>query len=358
MDLTVLNTSLEEISIVDIYESFIWTDRYYEYGDFELYTVMTNDILNYIRQDYYITNKSSDHVMIIEKLFISSDAENGNHITITGRSLESILTRRIVWGQKTLRGNLQDAIKSLLNDAIISPSDSARRIPNFIFEYSTDPRITRLTIEAQYTGDNLYDVIHAICSERNIGFKIYINDNRQFVFTLYSGTDRSYDQTEVPYVTFSPNFENIINSNYVESKQSLKTITLVGGQGEGSTRIYTSVSSSNDTGLNRRELYTDARDISNEQDGVVLTDAEYKQLLVQRGREKLSECVESTSFEGQTETTIMFRYGEDFFNGDVVQIANEYGHETKARILEVVMAEDSDGSSTYPTFKTITEEGE
>lgn len=53
----------------------------------------------------------------------------------------------------------------------------------------------------------------------------------------------------------------------------------------------------------------------------------------------------------------MFKYGEDFFNGDVVQIANEYGHETRARILEIVMSEDNEGVSLYPTFKTI-EEGE
>lgn len=36
MDVTVLNTNLDAVSIVDVYESFIWTDRYYEYGDFEL----------------------------------------------------------------------------------------------------------------------------------------------------------------------------------------------------------------------------------------------------------------------------------------------------------------------------------
>lgn len=64
-----------------------------------------------------------------------------------------------------------------------------------------------------------------------------------------------------------------------------------------------------------------------------------------------------TSFEGETETTIMFQYGKDFFNGDIVQIANEYGHETKARILEIVRSEDKDGYSVYPTFKTIEQEG-
>lgn len=355
MDVTVLNTNLDAISIVDVYESFIWTDRYYEYGDFELFTSMTETILSYIRQDYYLQSRESEHVMIIEKIRINSDSENGNHITVTGRSLESILDRRIVWGQKTITGNLQNGIRTLLNENVISPADNARKIDNFIFEASTDPAITSLKIDVQYTGDNLYDVINKICSERNIGFKVTLNNNKQFVFKLYAGTDRSYDQSVNPYVIFSPKFENIINSNYVESKSALKTVTLVGGEGEGSARKYTTVGGGN--GLNRRELFTDARDISSDVgDGVVLSDAEYTAQLQQRGKEKLAENTDVTSFEGQVETTVMFRYGEDFFNGDVVQIANEYGHETKARIVEIVMSEDEDGNSVYPTFKTIEQE--
>ena len=232
MDITVLNTNLDAISIVDVYESFIWTDRYYEYGDFELFTSMTDTILSYIKQDYYLQNRESEHVMIIEMIRIGSDSENGNHITVTGRSLESILDRRIVWGQKTITGNLQNGIHTLLNENVISPADSSRKIANFIFEASTDPAITSLKIDAQYTGDNLYDVINKICSERSIGFKVTLNDNKQFVFKLYAGIDRSYDQSVNPYVIFSPKFENIINSNYVESKSALKTVTLVGGEGE------------------------------------------------------------------------------------------------------------------------------
>lgn len=355
MDITVLNTNLDAISIVDVYKSFIWTDRYYEYGDFELYTSMTDTILSYIKQDYYLQNRDSEHVMIIEMIRIGSDSENGNHITVTGRSLESILDRRIVWGQKTITGNLQNGIQTLLNENVISPADSARKIANFIFEASTDPAITSLKIDAQYTGDNLYDVINKICSERSIGFKVTLNNNKQFVFKLYAGTDRSYDQSVNPYVIFSPKFENIINSNYVESKSALKTITLVGGEGEGSARKYTAVGGG--SGLNRRELFTDARDISSDVgDGVILSDAEYTAQLQQRGKEKLAENTDVTSFEGQVETTVMFRYGEDFFNGDVVQITNEYGHETKARIVEIVMSEDEDGNSVYPTFKTIEQE--
>lgn len=353
MDLTLMNTSLDAVAIIDEYESIIWTDRYHEYGDFELYSPVSESILSVFKQDYYLMNRSSEHVMIIEKLLIKTDVEDGNHIQITGRSLESILKRRIVWKQRSYNGNLQNGIKALLTENVIAPSDPARRIDNFIFEASTDTRITALKLDAQWTGDELYDVISKLCKENGIGFKVTLNDNKQFVFKLYAGADRSYDQTDNPYVVFSPKFENIVNSNYIESKSALKNVTLIGGEGEGSERRYTSIGTA--SGLDRRELFTDARDISSTlEDETVLTNAQYNSLLEQRGREHLVEYPDITSFEGEIEATMMFVYQEDFFNGDVVQIANEYGHETKTRIVEMTISENERGTSVYPTFSTIT----
>lgn len=351
MDLFVLDQNLEAIAIVDTYNSLIWTDRYQECGDFELYRSISKELLEYIKQDYYLVNNESEHTMIIEKLLINSDPEEGNHITVTGRSLESILERRIIWGLKTISGNLQNGIKTLLEENIISPEDPDRKIDNFVFEESTDPAITELGIDAQYTGDNLYEVIKKICVERGIGFKVTLNDQKQFVFKLYAGVDRSYEQVERPHVVFSPSFDNIVDSNYIESKSSLKNVTLVGGEGEGSERKYVTVGS--ESGLDRRELFTDARDISSDVgDGRVLTEAEYNAQLEQRGKEDLAENTDVVSFEGQAETSRMFVYGRDFFNGDIVQVADEYGHETQARVLEIITSEDEQGRSVYPTFST------
>lgn len=55
MDVTILNTNLDAVSIVDTYESFIWTDRYYAYGDFELYEAMRDGLLDYINISFMIT---------------------------------------------------------------------------------------------------------------------------------------------------------------------------------------------------------------------------------------------------------------------------------------------------------------
>ena len=259
MELFVLNADFESIAVIDTYESMIWTDRYNAYGDFEIYFAMDESLLEYIKEDYYLWLKESEHSMIIEDIKIDADTEEGNRLIVTGRSLESILERRIIWGQRIFSGNLQNAIQTMLNENIISPSVADRKIANFIFVPSTDSKITSLTIDNQYTGDDLYTVIKGLCEENNIGFKIVLTDDNQFAFSLYAGADRSYDQTENPYVVFSPNFENIINSNYFSSKAGYRNVTLVAGEGEGASRKTTVVGSA--SGLDRRELFTDARDI-------------------------------------------------------------------------------------------------
>lgn len=361
MDLIVLDTNLEPFAVFDTYSSLIWTDRYNECGDFEIYTAMTEDLLTYIKQDCYLRRSDSDHVMIIEKLEIDTDAENGNNITITGRSLESILDRRIIWNQTLLSGNFQDGIEKLLNENVISPSNESRKISNFKMEKSTDPEITGLTIEAEYKGDNLYDVLTTLCAERSIGFKVTLSNDNQFVFSLYSGEDRSYDQTNNPYVIFSPNFDNLISSNYIESRSSLKNVTLVSAEDsdnrpeeEGAEAPLVETAVGNVSGMNRREIFTDYGSISRKtDDDRTLSDSEITAMLRQKGKETLSENAEVLSFEGEAETSLMFRYGEDFFIGDIVQVEDHYGHETRARVIELITSDATDGFSIYPTFSAI-----
>lgn len=355
MELFVLNADFESIAVIDTYESMIWTDRYNAYGDFEIYFAMDESLLEYIKEDYYLWLKESDHSMIIEDIKIDADTEEGNRLIVTGRSLESILERRIIWGQRIFSGNLQNAIQTMLNENIISPSVADRKIANFIFVPSTDSKITSLTIDNQYTGDDLYTVIKGLCEENNIGFKIVLTDDNQFAFSLYAGADRSYDQTENPYVVFSPNFENIVNSNYFSSKAGYRNVTLVAGEGEGASRKTTVVGSA--SGLDRRELFTDARDISSDTEDGTLSDAEYIAQLRTKGLKNLADHMITTAFEGEVEVTRLFKYGEDFFIGDIVQIANEYGNENSAYISELIISNSDEGLSIYPTFKTISKEG-
>lgn len=357
MDVYVLDQNFTRVAVVDSYESILWIDRYNKPGEFELYLLAEPKILTYLKEGNYIVQKDSEHVCKIEGIEINTSVESGNHYIIKGRSIESILDRRIVWNQTTFNDvYLQTAIQRLLNENVINPSIAARKIPNFIFEASTDTAITSQKITAQYTGDNILDLLQEICDNRKIGFMVTLNDNYQFVFKLYAGKDRSYDQTNNNYVVFSPEFDNIVNSNYQESDASYKNVTLVAGEGEGSARKTYVVG--NTSGLERRELYTDARDIqSTDENQNPIPAATYNEMLRQRGLEKLAECKKDKNFDGQVETFKMFIYKRDFYMGDIIQIKNEYGLEGPARVVEYVMSENvQNGLEYYPTFEAIQEE--
>lgn len=353
MDILIMDTDLNPVYNLDVYTSFIWTDRFAQYGDFELYTPATEAVLENIKTNYYLSNTNSDHLMIIETIEISTNIEEGSMLKVTGRSLESILDRRIVWGLTTLNGDFQTEMERLLNENVINPTDVNRKIDNFVFEASTDEFLTSLSIECQYTGDNLYDVIAGLCADAGIGFQITLNNNDQFVFKFLVGVERDA-------VIFSPSFDNLINSNYVETNSSLKTATLIGGEGEGVDRTYETIDG-DETGLNRRELFTDARDIQSEcydeyGNVVTLSESEYSNLLLQRGSEKLSECIELMSFEGSVDTTVMYTYGIDYFLGDILYAENEYGYGMRVYVAEMVMKDDAEGYSTYPTLVYASEE--
>lgn len=452
VDIYVLDTNFQVVGIVDTYESFIWTDRFRSYGDFEIYTSFDINLVNLCKQDYYLWIKDSDHMMIIEGLEIESDAENGNKLKITGRSLESIIDRRIVWQQMTIAANttLQDAIKRLLDDAFLNPhpysgnysatsetrrrnatqleTANKRKLTNLVFQPTDDSYILNLKVEKQQlTGDNVYDILQSLLDEVNgtVGYKIILNEENKFVFELYTGVDRSYDQKEYvktedltintdknyyilhgsqyiaytqqyyeyvsrvyvlsedlvrvkkktyyvktgdntytkytgdfpivyeyrglrPYVVFSPQFDNVINSNYIDNISEMKNVTLVAGEGEGTSRK--SVIVGDKEGLERRELFTDARDMQTSEYG---TGTKYTEALKTRGLNKLVENARVTSYEGQVEATRQYVYGKDFFMGDVIQMANEYGIEGNARVIEWVMSDSTTGFEIYPTFDAV-----
>ena len=358
MELTVLSTDFKTVAQVDVFETLIWTERYSDYGEFELHTAVDRDLLAIFHEGYYLWTKESDRLMIVEGVQINTDVDEGDRLIVSGRSIESILDRRIVWRQTTLNGSLQDGVKKLINDAVMNPSAPERKIANVVFEDSVDPAITNLTLEGQFNGDNLFDVIKTICESCEIGFKFVVDDSYNFVFSLYAGVDRSWNQTSNKYVIFSPKYDNFSNSSYVESNKALKTTALVVGEGEEPNRKNTTVTANGGgTGLSRREIYVDAGNLSSKrEDESQMTDGEYTEQLRQKGLEGLVEAIFISSFEGQADPNGQFAYGVDYSIGDIVQVENEYGVSNRSRILELVRSQDASGYAQYPTFNSINDE--
>lgn len=350
--LVLLDQNFVSQEIIDKWTSLIWVDRFWEAGDFELYLPATKENFQTFKEDWYLWSVDSPEVMIIESALIETDVESGSFLTITGRSLASLLERRIIWDQTTHDGLLWTAVQKYLNENAINPTDASRRIPNLIFQTPTDPAITSIPFTGQVTGENLYTQIQAMCQANDIGFTIRLNDSNQFVFSLLAGADRSYDQTTNNYVVFSPKFDNLISTNVLKSKKTERNVLKVAGEGEGLERRSVTVGSA--SGLARRELFVDARDISSN-DGEIGT-TEYNKLLNQRGEEYKADNKATDTFECTIDPNRSFHYGIDYFTGDIVSVFDDFGNEDVARMLELVFTTDLTGTTTIPTFAVVEDE--
>lgn len=337
MELNVLNSALQKIAVIDNYSSLIWTKRYYECGDFELYVRADSDTLALFKNAAYVSRDDDDMTCLIETIKLTTDIENGNYLTISGRCLKSLLERRIVWYQTNLYGRADLALEQLINHNAVDTDNINRWIDHL--HMGTTPYAEE-TINKQITGDNLYDTVIDFCKTYEWGWEITNNDGI-FTVNVYKGTDRTKS------VTFSAEYDNLPRTNYIYSTRGYKNTARVAGEGEGTSRRTYSVNNDK-SGLDRYELFVDARDISSN-DGEI-AEYDYLQLLKRRGLEKLAESKITDTVDGEVETTEQYVYKQDYFVGDIVKIKTEYGITATARILEVIECQDETGYSIIPTF--------
>jgi hypothetical protein len=345
MDLWILTEDFQRVGIVDTATSIIWTNRHRQHGDFEIYISASAAVLDLLQEDRFVVRDDDDMVGIIEHVELNTDEENGDFLTVTGPCTRSILARRIVWEQTAINDTVENGMRQLVTDAFISPKIAERKYAGLTLAaahgYSD-------RIQTQYTGDNIKETVEGLCAANNYGYKMpLVGGVLQLDF--YKGTDRSTRQSKNPCVVFSEEYDNLTATTYTRDKTAYKSVALVAGEGEGTARRCTTVSRSTDTsGLHRRELFVDARDVSSN-DGEI-ADEEYMAQLAERGATALSEAPIVESMAGTVEPLQMYTYKKDYFLGDIVTVVNKYGIAVDAQVLEIVETWDEDGYTCTPTF--------
>lgn len=357
MVIHVLDQSFNLVGLVDDYISVIWRPAYYEVGDFELYINASSEAVELLRKNYYLVrdtdievdadgNIAYSKVMIIKNINLTTDSEDGDYLTYTGRELKFLLHQRIVWKQTNLNSTAEYGIRKLVTENAISPTDPNRVIPHLVLGASAG--LTE-RINTQVTGKHLDEAISGICATYNYGWELFIY-NSALVFIVYAGVDRSFNQTERPYVVFSDDFDNILESDYQLHTEAYANTCLIAGEGEGLSRVTASVDSG-ESGLNRYETYVDARDVSQNKDTEdEITLEEYTALLQERGLESLATLTITEGFSGEVLSDMTFKYGEDFFIGDVVTVINKYGISKDVRVLSAIESVDDTGTKLIPQF--------
>lgn len=336
------------VDIISQYQSVIWNVQYFDLSEFQLVVAATEKNLNalkvgkYLVRDVDISGNEYQNVMVIKGYNLSFDSEKGWVLTVTGNGLKTIVGQRVVWNQTNLSGNAEEQIRGLITANIINPSNSLRKINNFVLD---DLNGFTDTIEIQLYGENIAEWLVEICKTYSWGWDVFIK-NGKYVFKIYKGVDRTYNQSSVTPVVFSPEFDNLLSSSYDYNLTDYYNSALILGEGEGVDKRRTSVGLSSD--LDRFETYVDGSSVSS--NGEIITLETYIKMLQEYGQSQINQTAFTQKFSGDIDPNGLFEINRDYFLGDLVQIENEKGIKATPRIIEIIYAEDENGSSVVPTF--------
>lgn len=361
MEVYILDSLSRRETVVDRFESLIWTERFKRYGDFELILHSTLENRNRFPVGTRLIINESHRVMTVETVEDTTDTEGKATLTLKGRSLESILDNRLARGSMAdletepkwvLTGVPAAVARKIFHDiCVLGILDIADIIP-YVVETSIFPVDTigeptgSITYEVEPM--TVYSALTNLCDLYDMGFRMVRNPvTLQVHFDIYMGSDRTTKQTVLPAVVFSTDLENLQNTTefttIAEYKNTAYVLTPVGTEIVYALDVDPSV-----TGFERKILIVKADDIKDE-DPLIATAK-----MIQKGREELSKHRLYSGFDGELSSNSAYKYGVHYNLGDLVELRNNNGFATDMQVTEQIFVSDKEGDRKYPTLSINT----
>lgn len=323
---------LNLLGIVDYFISLRWRRKYFEAGEFEIVLPVNDYMMQFIDTDVIVMRNNYTEAGIIETIEFSDNGTN-EEVTISGRFLSSLLSRRIVKSKINFSGNTIEGMNTIVN--AMTPLTT---------QWETETvTMSSPHIDFQVTYKNVYDYLKKLSEYSNIGIRVVPNvDSKVYMFEVWKGIDRTSEQNENEEYSFSDDNYNIEQGKLVMSEKTKASYVLVGGEGEDSSRVLVTVDDGA-TGFDRYEIFSDQKGIRKEN----LSDSAYKEKLKTVGEVLLSDG----AFQLEVTALVQQDYKVKWNLGDIVNIKKEkWGVYTTYRIIEVEETIEDGKKTIYPTF--------
>lgn len=347
--LYVCNENFERLGLIGKFSYLLWRKKYGPGSEAELHVDVTPKNIELLKKGNIIYRQDDNEAMYI--YYRQFDDSSGvEQLVIKCFSLFRWTDRRIIWGQSDFNATPETMMRRIINENLINPTDIKRKIEQVQLAVAKG---FGTSIQQQISYKDIYEICENLCATHDIGARC-IFKNRQLKYDFYEGSDRTINQIVNPRIILSKSRSNLLKRTYEDADNDLKTTALVGGAGEGAARKMASIGTSL-TGLNRREIFIDAREISDTRDSgdtqVPIPTGEYNALLIAKGEEKKAEYTEFMGFDCELDVTKEnTKYNEDFFLGDLITIKDdELGILMNSRVMQVDEVFKEDGKSIYCT---------
>ena len=332
--LYVCDSNFNRLGIIGKFSYLLWRKRYSAHGEAELHVDVNMRNIELLQKGNILFRKDDNEAMYIYYRGFDDSEHGKDQLIVKCFSTVRWLDRRLVWGKYNFYATPENIIRNMIRNECINPEKIDRKIQQIQLAPSNN---IGTMIRMQISNKEVLESVESICNTYELGIRTLFN-GIEHLYDVYEGQDRSINQTKNPQCILSKNFSNVINRKFEEADNDFKNTALIAGAGEGFNRKTVAIEQG--SGLNRRELFIDARDIQDtmrvDEEDVPLQEEEYALLLKQRGVNKLLEQEEFVSFDCEVDVTKEnTKYNKDFFLGDLITIRDDkLGIIMNSRVVE------------------------
>lgn len=405
-------TDFTSDGLIEGWTSMIWTERHKELGDFQMKTPYVAETMAKIPMGSLISLRDTNEVCMVQTHSIQRDSKGAPELLVQGQSLEWFLDQRVLTGPYREPWyapgtyTVQNALCMFIWNSIVNPTaeevirdyhwDHLARdvIPNVVVSDSTI--IQKPVVGAGSTGDlqtpqewmfntgSLYPKVQDMLQLGGLGIRIvrpnstgsygshptgakilsnvtypagnYVatrtltkspfTSTNKLRFDIYNGRDRSKDSaTNAPLdphdpVTFSYIAGDVDDPSYLLSIKDYKSLVHLQSPFAKSVEIQTGL-----TGLDLFAYWAETPPMDDSLSGVNLDQA-----LTDLGFAEYYRRKPLRAIDGAVSSHNQWIYGLDYYLGDIVQVAGEYGTSGRKMVSEYIRSADSKGEKAYPTL--------
>lgn len=362
MELYVLDRLLRRETVVDKFESLIWTERFNSAGEFELVIPSTPNYRNLFTPETWLALNESFRCMMVDTVQDTTDEDGKRMLTVKGPSVElPLMDNRVAFNWKddltthpkwTITDQPADVARKVFQDICVTGVLDTDDIIPYITAVAVLPADTIAeptdTVTVDIEPDTVYNVVKAICEPYDLGFRIVRNyDLSQLAFDIYTGRDHTSQQTTLPLVVFSKELNNIKSSTRLETTAGAKNVAYVYSN-LGFEEVVAQDVDPSISGFERKVLVVKVDDFDAGTPAGTVT-----AIMQQKGKEELAKYRKFLGFDGEVAQQSQYKYGVDYQLGDLVEQHGDDGDSSIVRVTEQIFSSDSEGDRSYPTLSIL-----
>ncbi len=332
MQLIIFDKDFQTIGTVGVFNTLLWCRRYYSPGIFELH--VPAEYFALINTGRYVYRNDRTELGVIREVNFMRGERNKRTAYCKGYFAEHLLNNNVLCPAFNETGTPETLARSIVEQYVINPENTDRKIQRIRLgvKMGGGDAIT-LQNTGDHVGDRLYDTLKTQELSQRLVFDYLENI---LTYEVWKGLDRTDAQTENSWAIFSDSFYNIKNAQYDRDESDCKNVAYVAGEGEGADRKVIEVDARQSPDEERRELWVDARDLQQHSNSVDYTDEQYRDLLFQRGLEKLADYAGVEKIDSDVDPSANLVYSADFDLGDLCTYRyNDVNIECSKRITEI-----------------------